>query len=258
VSPDWLRIAHRGASGSAPEHTPAAFERALEIGVDMIELDVQLSRDARLVVIHDAELGRTTSGSGAVRESDWASLQRLDAGAWFDPGFAGQRVLCLEEVIDLVDGQARLNVEIKSAAADWPAVAERLVDLLHARGLVDSTVVSSFAAGALASVRELSDAVRLGVLWHDPDCAPAWTVASQLGAHSFHPHWAIVGAELLAEARRRKLQVLTWTVNEPELMARLIELGVDGIISDHPELFADVQERDRGGRVLTPGAETLR
>jgi glycerophosphoryl diester phosphodiesterase len=242
VPPDWLRIAHRGASGSAPEHTPAAFERALQIGVDMIELDVQLSRDDQLVVIHDDQLQRTTSGHGAVREHEWEALRSLDAGAWFDPAFAGQRLLRLQEVIELVDGRVGLNVEIKSAAADWPIVAGRLVRLLQERQLLETTVVSSFAAGALASVRALSNAVRLGVLWHDPECARAWSLASEVRAYSFHPHWAIARAEVLAQARRRGLRVFAWTVNEPAVMTQLLEFGVNGIMSDHPERFAEVGE----------------
>src|SRR5215468_1737197 len=95
----WLRIAHRGASGTAPELTRSAFERALAIGVDMIELDVQFSRDLELVVFHDVELQRTTSGRGLVREHEFAELKRLDAGSWFGSSFAAERVLSLKEVI---------------------------------------------------------------------------------------------------------------------------------------------------------------
>src|SRR5215470_4251056 len=130
----WLRIAHRGAAGTRPELTRAAFERALEIGVDMIELDVQLTRDRQLVVLHDLELGRTLQGEGAVREHNFDELRALDAGAWFALEYAGARVPSLAEVLDLTDGKAALNVEVKSPAPDWQPTASAVVDLLTARG----------------------------------------------------------------------------------------------------------------------------
>src|SRR5512139_2452165 len=101
----FLRIAHRGASGTRPEHTRAAFERAVELQVDMIELDVQLTRDRKLVVLHDLDFGRTVAGSGLVRERTLRELRALDAGAWFGPAYAGQAVLSLDDVLDITAGK---------------------------------------------------------------------------------------------------------------------------------------------------------
>src|SRR6185436_16224362 len=106
----FLRIAHRGAAGTCPEHTRPAFQRAIELGVDMIELDVQLTRDGELVVLHDLELGRTIRASGFVRECDLAALRALDAGSWFGPSFHDQPVLSLGDVLDLTVGRVQLNV----------------------------------------------------------------------------------------------------------------------------------------------------
>ena len=164
-----LKIAHRGAAGTRPELTQPAFEHALEIGVDMIELDVQLTRDQQLVVVHDRELGRTLPGRGLVREHTLAELAALDAGAWFALEYAGARAPSLEEVLDLTAGEADVNVEIKSPAPDWRATARVLIDLLSARGRLESTIISSFETGALRAVRECSEAARLGVLWHAPE-----------------------------------------------------------------------------------------
>jgi len=239
MSRPWLRIAHRGASGSAPEHTQPAFERALAIGVDMIELDVQLSRDEELVVIHDLDLERTTSGHGPVRAHDVAHLTSLDAGRWFGSAFAGQRVLTLAEVIGIVGSHARLNVEVKAPAADWDRLAPKLTAMLRSHGLIESTVISSFETGALAAVRAVSADARIGLLWQDPDFADAWDWASHLGATSFHPHWALVSSEMVDAAHRSGLQVLVWTVNDVAAMRYLLALGVDGIMSDFPERFAD-------------------
>jgi glycerophosphoryl diester phosphodiesterase len=237
---EWLRIAHRGASGSAPEHTRPAFERALEFGVDMIELDVQLSRDGELVVIHDTDLQRTTNGAGAVRERSFAEIKTLDAGAWYGQQFADQRVLSLDEVIDIVGTRARLNVELKAPEPDWPALATKLIGTLRGRGILDSTVISCFEPAALAIARERDAASRLGLLWQHTEFQQAWEWVRRLDAASLHPHWTLVSSAVVEEAHARGLQVLTWTVNDVDTMHDLVRQGVDGIISDHPERFREV------------------
>jgi glycerophosphoryl diester phosphodiesterase len=238
VSRAWLRIAHRGASGSAPEHTHAAFERALALGVDMIELDVQLSRDGELVVMHDLNLDRTTSGHGALRAREFAALKALDAGSWFAPEFAGERVLSLREVLQLVGRRARLNAEIKAPPADWADLARRLVDLLCEFEALRSSVISCFEPEALEKVRRLTPDARLGVLWQHSDFSDAWRWAHTLGAVSVHPHWTLVSEAVMHTARVQGLSIMAWTVNEVETMRRLIQMGVDGIISDLPERFS--------------------
>jgi glycerophosphoryl diester phosphodiesterase len=239
MSSAWLRIAHRGASGSAPEHTRAAFEQALRLSVDMIELDVQLSRDEALIVIHDATLDRTTNGHGIVREHAWQDLKALDAGSWFEPGFAGERLLRLEDVIKLVGDRARLNVEMKGCAADWRILAKHLIQVLRTAGRLQATIVSCFEPLALEKVRAASPDVQLGLLWQSPELAEAWQWGRALLAVSIHPYWALVSADLVRDARDRRLQVFAWTVNEVEIMRQLIREGVDGIISDTPERFAE-------------------
>ena len=236
----WLRIAHRGASGTTPEHTRPAFERALSFGVQMIELDVQFSRDLELVVIHDHELQRTTSGAGLVRSHDFAELKSLDAGGWFGAEFVGERSLSLDEVIHIVRGRARLNVEVKAPAADWPELAVRLVRLLRRHSILETTVLSCFAPGALMALRDEAADACLGLLWQHPDFSQAWDAATTLRAASIHPYWMLASAELVNDAHTRGLQVLVWTVNVVEVMRGLVQHGVDGIISDFPERFGDV------------------
>lgn len=234
-----LKIAHRGAAGTRPELTRPAFERALELGVDMIELDVHLTRDQQLVVLHDRELGRTVQGEGAVRDHLLAELCELDAGAWFALEYAGVRVPSLDEVLDLTAGRAALNVEIKSAAPDWEATARALTELLIAKGRLDTTIVSSFDMGALRAVREQCATARLGVLWHNTDLDPMWLLAEGLEARSIHPLWSLVDAAIVEQAHQRGLEVIAWTVNEPESITMLAGLGVDGIISDYPERLCE-------------------
>jgi glycerophosphoryl diester phosphodiesterase len=242
----WLRIGHRGAAGTRPELTRPSFERAIELGVDMIELDVQLTRDRRLVVLHDRELGRTVAGQGAVRERSLTELRALDAGAWFGRSYAGLHVPSLEDVLELTRGRAELNVEIKSPEPDWTATAEVLVDVLQHHDRMRPTVVSSFEMGALRAVRKASREARIGVLWQNTDMEALWAAADELGAVSVHPHWMLATGDLVATAHARGLQVLVWTVNEPDDIARLVAARVDGIMSDFPERLRDgnaAQER---------------
>ncbi len=231
----WLRIAHRGASGTAPEHTRAAFQRAIELGVDMVELDVQLTRDEQIVVIHDHELDRTTSGSGMVRNHTLSQLGDLDAGTWFSSEFSGEQVLSLREVLALVAGRVRLNVEIKALADDWEILVPSLLDLLSHAGVRETTIISCFEPAALQTVRRLDPRMAVGLLWHLPDLDEAWRWCAELRASSLHPFWMLVDPAVLQAARKRGLRVLAWTVNDQDEINALVASGIDGIISDYPE-----------------------
>ena len=236
----WLKIGHRGAAGTRPELTIPSFERAIELGVDMIELDVQLTSDGGLVVLHDRGLGRTVRAAGPVREHSLAELCGLDAGAWFGPDYAGACVPSLQEVLDLTRGRVELNVEIKSPAPDWERTAEVLVRLLERAGRLPATIISSFHAGALHAVREASPSARIGLLWQDADLETAWSEAAALGARSVHPVWALVDAAAVSAAHARGLDVIAWTANSPAVMAQLVACGADGVISDYPERFGSI------------------
>lgn len=234
----WQRIAHRGAAGSRPELTRIAFERAIEIGVDMIEIDVQLTRDGRLVVLHDLVLGRTVPGRGSVRDLDLVELQTLDAGSWFAPEYAGARVPSLREVLEQTRGRVSLNIEIKSPSGDWEASAQELLRDLDATACRETALISSFSMGALRALRGADNRLKIGVLWHQGDPIDAFAHAEVLAAEAIHPHHLLVDPALVSEAHRRRLRVNTWTVNEVDRMRELARMGVDGIISDFPERFA--------------------
>jgi glycerophosphoryl diester phosphodiesterase len=236
----WKRIAHRGASGTRPELTAPAFARAVELGADMVELDVQLTRDAGLVVLHDLELGRTTGGHGAVRDHDLADLCGRDAGSWFGRAYVGATVLSLDDVCDLVPGRVELNVEIKSPEPDWEGTATAVVEILRRRSRLASTIISSFSIGALRSVRRNCEEARLAVLWHVPEFPEVWQTAAELGAVALHPLYKRVDEGLLRRAHDEGLTVNTWTVNDPAEMRRLLDLGVDGLVSDFPERFVEI------------------
>ncbi len=235
----FLGIAHRGASGRAPENTHAAFAAAIALGARAIELDCQLSADGELVVIHDETLDRTTDGRGAVGDRPWAELARLDAGAWFDPAYRGERIPRLPDVLAQVRDRVMLNVEIKSAR-DVGAIERKLAKLLADEDALAWVVLSSFHAAAVRNMRAAAPNARLGVLCDDDPRRGGLALARELGAEALIPGRRWVDARLVDEAHAHRLAVWVWTVNEPGEMRRLIALGVDAIFSDWPERFAEL------------------
>jgi len=156
-----LVVGHRGAPSLAPENTRASFEAALAIGVDAIELDVHLSRDGHLVVIHDQNLARTTNGKGLVHERDLAELMVLDAGSWFSPSFVGERIPTFEEILLRIGRRVPLQVEIKGAT---DGVVEATIAALRAHGLLNQSMITSFHLDRLPLVRALAPATQIGAL----------------------------------------------------------------------------------------------
>jgi glycerophosphoryl diester phosphodiesterase len=234
-----VRIAHRGASGRAPENTMAAFAAALVLGVDAIELDCQLSADGVPVVIHDETLDRTTSGLGPVGAKSWNELAALDAGAWYGPTFRGERIPRLEDVLARLDGRVVLNVEIKSAC-DVGAIEAPLVELVAARGALSWVLFSSFHEAAVRNVRAASADAAIGVLWDREPATGALALAHELRARCIAPSRRRVTPELIAAAHARDLGVWVWTVNDVAEMRRLVAAGVDALFSDYPERFAEL------------------
>lgn len=236
--PRPLNWAHRGASGHAPQNTLAAFRLAAEMGADGIELDVHLSADGEVVVIHDDTVDATTNGHGRVSAMTLAELKALDAGSWFDPRFAGERIPTLQEVFDAVGHRLLINVEIKVEAGYHPPAQEaETVRLIEDNDMVERVIVSSFSIASLRRVRRLNPHIALGLLYARVETPLFPALARLLGTpfEALHPEFGLVTPRYMAGARRRGLPVNAWTVNEVEQMRRLIELGVDGIITNYPD-----------------------
>ncbi|MEW6273269.1 MAG: glycerophosphodiester phosphodiesterase family protein [Thermodesulfobacteriota bacterium] len=244
---DFVRIAHRGASGECPENTLVAFRRALEQGAMMIECDLQLTADGHVVVFHDWTLERTTNGSGVVCELALEAIRRLDAGSWRDRRFAGEPVPTLGETLDLVLPAAALNLELKSRGTrdDARRLARAAVAAVAERGALDRVVFSSFDPVCVEAARAESDDARIGILWDDPPFDRAWQLAAASGAVALHPRASTVTPDLIRAAHERRLAVYVWTVNAPADMLRLARAGADGLMSDHPERLRDVAGRLR-------------
>ncbi len=228
-----LVIAHRGASGTCPENTLASFLRAAALGAHMIELDVQLTRDRHVVVMHDRTLERTTDGRGRVRDCTLAELQRLDAGAWFGATFRGERVPTLAEVLAAV--RLPVNVELKAVGDD--GVEERSLAVVRAATAEARVVFSSFDPETLLRLRRSAPAACIAVLWEHAPIAEAVAIAERVGATALHLRKDAVTPLTLAAATAARLSVRAWTVNDPGDSARLAGDGVEGIFTDFPERF---------------------
>jgi glycerophosphoryl diester phosphodiesterase len=228
-----LLIAHRGASGHAPENTLAAFKKAVTLGASFIETDLQLSRDARLVAIHDETVNRTTNGKGAVHDLTLAELRRLDAGSWFGSEFAGERIPTLEEILDFAKKYDVIYyLEMKPGGAFGGEHA--LIGSLRASGEIARTIVISFDAAILANVRKIEPTVMTGLLY-DGQIEKPIDQALQVGARQLAVRGDLVSPALLTAARAKDLQVVCWTVNNAAHMRLLMDAGVDGIMSDYPD-----------------------
>jgi len=228
-----LVIAHRGASGNAPENTLAAFKKAVALGATFIETDLQLSRDARFVAIHDATVNRTTNGQGAVHEMTLAELRRLDAGSWFGSEFAGERIPTLEEIFEFSKkNDVVFYLEIKPVGS-WGG-EHALIGALRESGEIPRTVVISFDAGILLSLRNIEPTLMTGLLY-DGLIENPLDKAVAIGARQLAVRGDLVTPAMLAEAQKKDLQVVCWTVNHPAHMRMLMAAGVDGIMTDYPE-----------------------
>src|SRR5699024_8402340 len=161
-----LIMAHRGASGNAPENTMAAFQLAVDEGADGIELDVHLSKDGEIVVIHDDTLNRTTNGTGNVHEKDLAELKTYDAGSWFDPKFSEERIPLLQEVIDILPESVFLNIEIKNSPIVHTGIEQKLVDLLGKNNRLNDTLISSFDHESLYTIKKLAPELKIGIIYN--------------------------------------------------------------------------------------------
>ena len=221
----------------------AAFRRAVELGATFIETDLQLSRDAHLVALHDTTIDRTTNGHGAVREFTLAELRELDAGSWFGPQFAEERIPTLAEILDFArEADVVFYLEVKSVGT-W-GVEHALVNVLREARVAAHTAVLSFDAQALGNVRRRDPTLICGLLIDKPMENPT-DAAWEVGARQLAPRADLVSDGLVASAHESGLQVVTWTVNEPADMRKLIAARVDGIMTDYPDRLVKVL-RDSG------------
>lgn len=222
-----LKIGHRGAAGHAPENTLQSFAKALELGANGVEFDVHICKSGEPVVIHDETLERTTNGTGFVKEKTLTELKTLDAGK-------GEKIPTLTEALDFIDKRVLVMVELKSTDSPGP-VADMLQYHVNDRGWEYSQfIVVSFNHHWLAQIRAINPQIAVGATLVGIPLDYA-RLAADIGAAAINPSIDYVNEDFVTDAHARGLDVYVWTVNAPYKIARAKNLGVDGIISDHPD-----------------------
>ncbi len=230
-------VAHRGFSGAAPENTLAAFQKGIDIGSDMIELDVHLSRDGELVVIHDETLERTTNGKGMVADHTLKDLKKLDAGSSFGAAFAGERIPTLKEVLDLAKGRVLVNIEIKNPTHQRYSItelAERTLREVEKAEMSAKVIYSSFNPVSLEWIQAKEPRAWTAFLFHRPWSSlrdiPGGREYSVLNLRNIH-----LTREKVAEIKKAGKRINVYTVNSEDEIKQFVDWGVDGIITNYPD-----------------------
>ncbi len=233
--------AHRGASAIAPENTIAAFRAAAEAGAKWVELDVALSADDTLIVIHDDSVDRTSSGKGSLGDLSAAEIGALDGGAWFDARYAGERIPTLAETIAAL-GELGLsaNVEIKQHPhhKSLDQLVRSVQTEIAKRAPATRIMISSFDAECLKAMHKLEPDLEMAVLW--VEVPPDWeTVLASIPAKTIHMHYKAVSIGLLEHMRERGIKVRVWTCNDPVELVSFWNAGLTGVITDNPAVFLE-------------------
>ena len=248
-------IAHKGASGIAPENTMASFQAALDIGVDIIELDVRQTKDEEIIVFHDQFLDRTTNGMGNVHEYTLEQLKQLDAGSWFSSKFSDQKIPTLKEVLDLVDGRCQVLIEIKHM--DHPHYhdfSDKLVDVirLEENGF-DWVLLQSYEDKYLEEAQIYDDRIQINKMLIGEDSTPllAFYIETKLklghgdskgNLKTLNPEFKTLSPRRIFRMHSRGFKVFTYSVNTREDMIKMLNMGVDGIITDFPSELVKIRK----------------
>ena len=218
-------MGHRGAAALEPENTLRSIERAVEIGVDAVEVDVRLSKDRELVVIHDSTVDRTTNGSGPVSGYSLDGLRKLDAGG-------GQTIPTLQEVMELVGHKVKLVIELKEEETE-----RMVVELIKRNNVEDNVYVISFWHELVKTVKVLESCIKTGVLL--VGCPVDTCVASQASADALVMKYNFVNRHFVEMVHKDGLQVFVWNIDDPHLLKPYVDMGVDGIGSNDPRVLVE-------------------
>ncbi|MBM6615924.1 glycerophosphodiester phosphodiesterase [Desemzia sp. RIT804] len=239
-----LNFAHRGFSGKYPENTMLAFQKAFEVGIDGIELDVQLTKDREVVIIHDSSVDRTTNGKGYVKDMTLSGIRQLNAAHHFHEVSAKETIPTLEEYLDWVKDKAMVtNIELKTNIFEYSGIEKNVIDLVEKFGLEDKIIFSSFNHYTIQRVKELNSSLKCGLLSSD------WIVdfgkyTRELGVECVHPgFYMLQNNAVLKNLQENHLEINTWTVNNEEHMNQLVEAGITSIITNFPDKLKRILEK---------------
>ncbi|MBI5181762.1 MAG: hypothetical protein HZA06_02490 [Nitrospirae bacterium] len=227
--PDILNIAHRGASGNAPENTLSAFGLAIKQKADMIELDVHQTRDRHIIVLHDEFLRTGILKKRFIKDMTLKEIRKVN-----------KNIPTLKQVLMLVKKRIRLNIEIKRGSGYYPDIERNLYSLLRKERLLSDTIISSFDLECLKKLRKISDDIIIGFLYNKKEWKDAFKRTLDLKAYSFHVSNKILSEEMIAKAHKDGMRLFVYTINDGYKMRMVIELGVDGIFTDFPDRLANI------------------
>lgn len=231
-----LNIAHRGFSGIYPENTMLAFEKAVEVQCDGIETDVQLTKDGVAVILHDEKLDRTTNGSGFIKNYTYLELSKLDAGMKKDHKFSGCRIPTLDEFLDYIkDKNMLINLELKNSIIQYENIEEVVIDKVYKYGIQANCIISSFNHYSMVKCKKLDNSIKTGLLYDEILYHPEKYI-EYVGADALHPNFqAVYSKEIVENIKSKNIDINVYTVNEEKDMMNMINLGVDGIITNYPD-----------------------
>ncbi|MEH7082609.1 glycerophosphodiester phosphodiesterase family protein [Neobacillus drentensis] len=235
-------VAHRGASGYAPENTIAAFDKGVDMKADYIEIDVQRSKDGKLVIIHDTKVDRTTDGTGYVKDLTFDQIRSLDAGSWKGEQFKGEKIPTFDEILDRYHGKIGILIELKSPEL-YPGIEEMVAQELKERNLDkpqnEKIIIQSFNFESMKKANSLLPKVPIGVLTSNrADTSEQSLKEFAAYADYFNPSYGIVTEELVNQVHANGMKIQSWTVRSHEAADFLLKMNVDGIITDYPD-FVD-------------------
>lgn len=245
-------VAHRGASAYAPENTLASIKKAIAMGVDMVEIDVQLTKDKQIVLMHDLTVDRTTNGKGRVKDLLFDDIRKLDAGLWFSTEFAGEKIPTLEEVIETVKGKCKLLIEVKRVKTKNPEIEAKIIQLIDKYKAYNWCVVQSFETEVIKNIQAIDKSVEchklvtmnLSVLpLHLDSRIKTGTIYKYKTVQAINPYFKMLNKRKVDKIHSRGQKIITWTVNEKEDMKRMIEMGVDGIITNYPDRLIELLKK---------------
>ncbi|MBP2031945.1 glycerophosphoryl diester phosphodiesterase [Clostridium algifaecis] len=233
-----LNIAHRGFSGKYPENTMIAFKKAVEIGSDGIETDVHMTKDGAIVICHDEKLDRTTNGQGFIKDFTYDEIKKLDAGLKFGERFKGEAIPDIDEFLDYVkDKNILVNIELKNDMIHYKNLEEKVVEKIYEYGMKDKVILSSFNHYAMVKVKDIDISIKTGLLY-EAVLYKAEEYAKMVGSDALHPYFpAVMNKTVVDNIKKQGIAINTYTVNEEKDMEKLIQLGIDGIITNYPDVL---------------------
>ncbi|HUI29837.1 MAG TPA: glycerophosphodiester phosphodiesterase family protein [Candidatus Acidoferrales bacterium] len=241
---EFYNVAHRGFSAIAPENTMVAFEKGMEAGANMLEMDVMMTGDGQVIVFHDYRLGRTTNGNGLVKRSNFNHIRMLDAGTWFSHKYKEERVPLLDEVLEMAKNRIRLNIEMKHRRHNGVyALVDKCLRIVEHRRMGDDVIFSSFNLEALRYLHYKAPHLRFAPLYrHNFNPTPR-SFPLQYGAQGIVLNHLFLNRTTVQQFHNLGIKVFVYTVNGLRKIEKTIRLGVDGVISDNPAAVASVTRR---------------